>query len=311
MHKLRSRIRISFFFTLLLFCFSSCTSEPVETDLLLPVDFSNVPENMVLTGFHTDKIQIKIRTSPKLIEFINTENFKYTVDLYTDLEYDPAGASNSIEPGEYLIPVEEKRIPMDSSITILSVNPSYLSVQLEKKISKVINITVPYIGKPANGYIALDAATNPTTVELTGAFPLIQSIKELRTKPVDITNANETFKKEVPLDLDDPSIITSTNPVIVVTVPVQQKLISREIKDIPVKIMNAGSLVKMEPEKISIQVKGHFELLNNNDIMAQIYSFIDLKGLEKGIYARHVRINIPVGLIMTNADPQVFTVKIE
>ena len=45
--------------------------------------------------------------------------------------------------------------------------------------------------------------------------------------------------------------------------------------------------------------------------MDQIYSFIDMKDLTPGVYARHAYINIPVDLIMTNADPQVFTVKIE
>jgi hypothetical protein len=38
---------------------------------------------------------------------------------------------------------------------------------------------------------------------------------------------------------------------------------------------------------------------------------MDLEGLQPGVYARHAYIHIPVDLIMTNASPQVFTVKIE
>ncbi len=107
MHKLKLFLILVFLF-LFLFCFSGCSPEHVETDLLLPVDFSNVPENMVLTAFHTDKIEIKIQAAPKLMVLINKENIRYPVDLYTDLEFDPAGASDSIEPGAYLIPVEKK-----------------------------------------------------------------------------------------------------------------------------------------------------------------------------------------------------------
>ncbi|NOX34634.1 MAG: YbbR-like domain-containing protein [Deltaproteobacteria bacterium] len=297
--------------TLVLFYFPGCTTEPVETDLLLPVDFSNVPANMVLTDFHTDKIEIKIQADPKLMEFINKENFRYPVDLYTDLEFDPAGASDSIEPGTYLIPVEEKRIPMDPAIKILSINPSYLRVRLEKKIKKIFKITVPYIGKPAKGYIALEAATKPARVELTGAFPMIQSIRELKTKPIDLTNVNETFKKKIPLDLEKPSIISSSNRIIIVTVPVRQQLVSKKVENIPIQVWNTSSRVNIEPSKISIMVKGPFETLSNKKIMDRIYSFIDMKGLLPGVYARHAYINIPVGLMMTDADPQVFTVKIE
>ena len=185
-------------FIFVVFHFPGCTAEPVETDLLIPVNFSNVPENLVLTNFHTDKLEIRILAHPRLIELINKKDIHYPVDLYTDLEFDPAGDSDSIEPGSYLFPVEEKRIPMDRGITILTITPPYLSVQLEKKIKKTFKITVPYIGKPAKGHIALDAATEPAVVELIGASTLIQSIKELKTKPIDITNVSESFKKEIP-----------------------------------------------------------------------------------------------------------------
>jgi len=291
--------------------FSGCTTEPVETDLLLPVDFSNVPENMVLTSFHTDKIEIRIQAHPNLIELINKENIHYTVDLYTDLEFDPAGDSDSIEPGSYLFPVEEKRIPVDRGIKILSIKPSYLSVQLEKKIRKTFKITVPYIGAPAKGHIALDAATEPASVELIGAASLIQSIKELKTKPIDITNANESFKKKIPLDLENPSIISSSDPIIIVSVPIQQQRISKTIENIPIQVWNSTLKVNIEPSKINIRIKGPFETLSNKEITDQIYSFIDLKGLGPGVYARHAYINIPWDLIMTDAEPQVFTIKIE
>ena len=312
MHKLKPYCNtLVLLLILILFCFPGCTIEPVETDLLLLVDFSNVPENMVLTSFHTDKIEIRIQADPKLIEFINKENIRYPVDLYTDLEFDPAGASDSIEPGAYLIPVEEKRIPMNPAIKILSISPSYLTVHLEKKIKKTFKITVPYTGKPAKGYIVLEAATEPASVELIGAAPLIHSIKELKTKLLDLTNANETFKKKIPLDLDDPSIISSSDHIIIVTVQVQQKQISKTIENIPIQAWNCTSMVKIEPSRITIRIKGPFETLNNKEITNQIYSFIDLKGLTPGVYARHAYINIPVDLMMTDASPQVFTIKIE
>jgi len=310
MHKLKLYCK-TLILLLILFCFSGCTTEPVETDLLLPVDFSNVPDNMVLTYFYTDKIEIRILAHPKFMELINKKNIRYPVDLYTDLALDPAGASDSIEPGSYLIPVEKKRIPMDRAIKILSINPSYLSVQLEKKAKKTFKVSVPYTGNPAKGYIALEAATQPASVELTGAASLINSISELKTKPIDLTNANENFKKEIPLDLDDPSIISSSTHIIIATVKIQQQLVSKTIENIPIQVWNSTSIANIEPSEITIQVKGPFETLSNKKIMGQIYSFIDLKGLKPGVYARHAYINIPVDLVMTNADPQVFTIKIE
>jgi len=146
---------------------------------------------------------------------------------------------------------------------------------------------------------------------LTGAAPLIHSIKELKTKPIDLTNANENFKKEIPLDIDDPSIISSSARIIVAAIPIQQQLVSKTIENIPIQIWNSTYTANIEPSEITIQIKGPFETLSNKEIVGRIYSFIDLKGLKPGVYARHAYINIPVDLMMTNADPQVFTIKIE
>lgn len=311
MHKSWRNTFLLVFATVIIFCFPGCATEPVETNLLIPVDYSNIPSNMILTDFHTDRIEIKIRAHPRLIELINKKNTRYTVDLYTDLEFDPAGDSDSIETGTYLIPVEKKRIPMNPAIRILDINPSYLNVQLEKTEKKVFRVTVPYIGNPPTGYIALEAAANPATVELSGTLDQINAIRQLKTKPIDLSNAKEDFKKEIPLDLNNPKLISASTPIIVVSVPIQQQLVTKHITQIPIKLINCPYKTSLEPSDISITIKGPFETLGNRLILDQIHSFIDLKGLLPGIYVRHAHINIPVDLIMTNASPQVFTITIE
>ena len=291
--------------------FFNCTIEPVESDLLLPVDFSNVPEDMVLTDFQTDKIEIRIKGNPRHIEMLNKETILYPADLYTDLEFDPAGDSDSIETGTYLLPVDKTRIPMNPAITILDISPSYLSVRLEKKVTKTFAINAPYIGEPAAGYLALTPACEPSSIELTGAQSLINAIDQLRTKPVDLTGANESFKKKVPLDLENPQLFSSAQSIFIVSVPIQPKLGIKTIDNIPIQIKNNQARISIEPASLSIEIKGPLDILGNKAVIDQIYAFMDLKDLKPGIYARHAYINIPVDLAMTNAVPQVFTVNVE
>jgi len=300
----------SLIFLSCLFLVTGCNTTPVETDLLFPVDFSNIPENMVLTEFHTDKIEIRIRAAPRLMERLNKESIRYPVDLYTDLAFDPAGDFDSIEPGEYLIPVYKKRIPMNPAIKILTIKPSYLSVRLERKVRKTFQVRIPYTGTPAQGYTALEAAADPPAVELTGPASVIESISELKTKSIDLTNVNEGFKKKIPLDLEDPSIVFSPDQVVTVTVPVEQQLVSKTIENVPVLAWNTAFPVKIEPAGITISIKGPFEKLSKKEVLGRIYSYVDLKDMKPGIYVRHAYINMPVDLIMTDASPQVFTIKI-
>lgn len=290
---------------------SGCTPEKEETDLLLPVVFANVPRDMVLASFNTDKIEIRVQADPRLIQMINEEDIHYPADLYTDLEFDPAGASESIWPGSYVLPVDKNRIPVDPAIKILGITPSYLSVRLEKKTTRTFTVTVPYTGQPAQGHIFLDAACEPAHVTLTGPLSLIESIDVLRTKPIDLTNASETFKKKIPLDLEDHRLYSVSERIIIVTVPIQEKRVTREFKDIPIQVWNTDSTASIEPGSISVSIRGPFDSMGNKEITDQIFAFIDLKDLKPGVYARHVHVSVPVGMIMTGADPKVFTVKIQ
>jgi hypothetical protein len=297
-------------FTIIIF--TACTQDPRETNLLLPVDYANVPDDMVLTNFHTDKIEVRIKCRPKHIEDLSQKNLIYPADIYTDLAFDPAGGTDAIEPGRYLLPVDKTRIPLGRFASIVNITPSYLNIRLEKKVTRVFKVTVPSIGKPAKGYMALSPVCEPSTVALTGAKSLINRIKYLSTKPVDLTNADENFKKEVPLDLGQSELFTAAQSIFVVSVRVQPLTGTRTIEQIPIEIQNRpGEKVIIEPSTIAVELKGPQKNLNNTTLINKIYAFMDLDGLRPGVYARHAYIDIPVELVMTNASPRVFTVKIE
>lgn len=300
-----------FFLGLFFLLFTSCTLDPVETDLLLPVDFSNVPDDMVLTYYHTDKIEIRVKGDPRRIDLLREKNIIYAADLYTDLEFDPAGDSNSIETGTYLIPVDRTRIPLDPTISVLNISPSFLSVRLEKKVSRTFKVTAPYTGEPAKGHLALAPSLEPAEVTLTGAQSRINGLETLRTKPVDLAGAGETFKKEVPLDLEDPQTFSPSQPMFIVTVPIQPQLGEKTVENLPIRLINAKGGVSVKPDRISIVIKGPVDSLGSKAVLEKIYAFMDLSGLTSGVHARHACIDIPPDLVMTGASPQVFTVKIK
>ena len=129
---------------------------------------------------------------------------------------------------------------------------------------------------------------------------------------MDLTNANENFKKEIPLDLGQPELFTAAQSIFVVSVRVKPLTGTRTIEQIPIELQNRpGKKISIEPSSISIDLKGPQEKLNNTTLANNIHAFMDLEGLKPGVYARTAFIDIPVELVMTNASPRVFTVKIE
>ncbi len=282
----------------------------MESDLLLPVHFLSMPSNLVRIPPFTKNIEIHIKGPGRIINQSIHDNLSYNVDLYTALASDPAGDSSRIGPGLYSIPVIKSRIALIPGIKITSIKPSFIIIKLDKMTKKRFPVIIPYTGKPASGYIALPAEAHPCEIELTGAASIINAIKFVKTKPVDITGLKETFKKEVPVDINKNYEITSSPEIIIVSVPIKEKAIFMTFKDIPVQSKNNSMKIKITPPEMEIQVKGYANILTKQNIKKKFHIFIDLKGLGPGVYVRRAIINLPVGLILTDTRPEIFTVSI-
>ena len=292
------------------FFISGCQSQPEETTLLLPVEFSSTPTDLILTSPSADKLEVRVSGVREQIELIKTMNLKYSVDLYTDLASDPAGEKVFIDPRKYYILVFKKRIYAGSGVEILSIHPSYIIVNLERKIAKNFVVSVPYAGKPVPGYIALSAIIEPSSVTLTGPEAFIKSIDSLKTKPIDLSKAKESFKRKMPFDLKDKNTI-SDPPIVTVFVPVEKKQVVKTFKGLPVELRNAKKEDTINPPKITLTIKGGQDIVNRKDLIEKVKVSIDVKDLKPGVYVRRAIIDLPLELIMTDAEPDIFTIKIE
>ena len=300
------------FFCLWVFVFlSGCTADYEETALLLSVDISPMPEGLAKTPGYTDKIEICVKGPPGAVNRFASQHLSYPVDVYAELASDPAGSNYFIKPGQYTIPVLEKRIKLPPQCEITDINPGFIVLTLEEKITRRFKVTVPYMGRPASGYTVLPAEAEPSEVDITGARSQINALKEVSTKPVDVAEAEDGFKKVLPLDLDMTSGVESSADNIKVFVPVQKKIIIKTFDNILVKTVNGAGKISILPDKIKIKVKGHSNLLNTASIRNQLNIFIDLKDLDPGVYVRRAVIQLPVGLILEDAVPELFTVKIQ
>ena len=295
---------------MLLFLQAGCTPEPVETNLLVPVRFTSVPSQLIVTNPATEDIQIRIKGNSALVDRIESMNLEYYVDLFTELASDPAGFQSAIEPGTYTIPVIEKRIGLPRAARIMDITPSHILVKLERRAVKILPVKVPYTGKPASGHIVLPAGTDPETVRVEGAESALRGLESITSKPVELDRAENTFLKKVPLDLDE-TFITPSTRIVTATVEVKKKKVVRSFDNLAVGMKNAGYPCSIVPPEMSITVKGPYDLVHQTGLKARFDIFIDLGGLKPGVYNRRSIIELPAGLLLTHASPEIFTVKIE
>lgn len=289
---------------------AGCTPEPVETDLLVPVKFSAMPSGLAKTGLDTHSIEVRVKGSLRQIHRVEALNLTYLVDLYADLTTDPADVGAFISPSFYAIPVIKDRLAIPPGVVITQITPAFITVQLDRKETCSVPVEVVLAGQPALGYEVAQAQADPDVVSLTGPESVLKNIIVLQTKPVDITGADTDLKKTGVVALDDPAI-SMPDTLVTVTVSIRKKIITHTYPAVPVTIRNAPPGVEITPPDIEITLKGPENVFQNNSDLPGFQVYIDLKDLTTGVYVRPAVISVPVGLVLVEAKPENFTVKIK
>jgi len=270
-----------------------------ETDLLIPIDFGKAPAGLTVTGSPLKGIEVRIRGSESDIRSLSSHKLSYRVDL------------SHADIGIRTFPIDKNLITLPKDITIIKIDPSSLTVRIEKEITKELPVIISFAGKPGKGFIVTDAIAKPDSIIVRGPEDILSPLEKVSTKPIDLKGVSESFKKEIAVSLPGHINVIFPSGIMRAEVSISQKIISRQIKDIPVKGKNTPYRYLITPSVISIQIRGPMNTLAKVQNGKEIQVYVDLKGLKPGVYPRRAAITLPPRTTLVDAQPELFTVKIE
>ena len=110
-------------------------------------------------------------------------------------EVNVAGASQSYSSYEKLRAFDEEGEEITSNLTF---SQSYASINIIIYETKMIDVKVNEVGKPAQGYTVVEVDYEPKSIEIAGKEELLNSITELVIEE-DVTDAKGNIQKEINL----------------------------------------------------------------------------------------------------------------
>jgi YbbR domain-containing protein len=156
--------------------------------------------------------------------------------------------------GEHTISltVENIKMPRGSGIEIVKVNPSRVTLVLERTLSKEVPIVVPVRGDPSRGYEIYGRSSKPSTVVITGPRSHINPVTEISTETVSIADLKQPSRFFVGLNLKDKTLRTSISNPIQVDIEVGPRRKVATIEDVPVAIDDPAYATA--PKNVTVQV---------------------------------------------------------
>lgn len=146
-----------------------------EVGFLIPLEFRNIPKDMVIVGESVKEVEIRVLASKKAMAKFSPSQLSVPIDL----SIAKSGVNNII--------VSLKDIKTQKGIEIIKVNPSSILVHLEAIASKLIPVKVKTAGEPASGFKVKNISVEPDSVAVFGTPGQLKDIDEIYTASMDVT----------------------------------------------------------------------------------------------------------------------------
>jgi YbbR domain-containing protein len=191
------------------------------------------------------------------------------------------------------------------------VEPQTVNVVVPVKKTKKVAIKVETTGNVAYGGILKSVEAIPSTIEIAGDEKVLESINEIKTEVIDLTDISEDKTMEVKLVLDKVTTVSGKDSVNVKLAieKLEQKNISVDINFIN---LAEGLKFQSEYKKVSFVVSGAetvIKKLKAEDIKCTV----DLKDLlvEAEYPSLQVRVTAPENVTIQSYSPETVKVTIE
>ncbi len=270
--------------------------EAVVYATVVPV---NVPDGLTVTKPHSSGLEVCIRGPESILKSILHNNLLYELDM--------SGKSS----GYQYVNINPKGFYLPSEVKVVGIEPDYVIFNLERETHKTVPVSVSIKGNPASGYMVFGAVATPLSIKVRGPEKILEHIQKVFTKPIEVTGAKESFKKEITLALDEGVEIDSPTKIVTAEIFVEEKVETRKYENIPIEGRHTPYRYRISPSTITITVKGPVSLIKKLEPGRGMEVYVDLKDLKPGVYVRCAVISLPVKTTLLDVHPEVFGVTLE
>lgn len=174
-----------------------------EIALDVPLEFKDIPPGLELMNHSIKVVGVNIKGQEGIIRSIRPSDLRAFVDL------------SKAKKGEGIYTINKNNIKLPPGVTVTNITPSYVKVSLEESVTKTVQVRPIIIGTPGSGFHVKSISVFPENVAIEGARSKVTAVDTIKTEPMDVTGAKETFTRDLELDTSGTSIRTKTKDVVV------------------------------------------------------------------------------------------------
>lgn len=274
------------------------SGQQVERNVLVQLQFRNIPASLELTGDTPRTVDVRVRGAAGLISALEPYQVVATIDL-TDTR-----------PGFRVFPLTNEQISVPLGVEVKGVDPSTISLTLEKTATAKVPVKPTIDGEAAAGYVRGEVTWQPQSVNVVGPESRLKDLPAAMTERISIEGATSTVVETVSLGLTDPQVRLQQIQSARVTIKIVPAPTAR-FSNLPVSFRHvpAGRHAAAQPSTVSVTVRGPLVALKPSS-EPHLQPYVDLSGLRPGRYNLRVQVDPPDGLVITAVAPATVAIRL-
>ena len=261
-----------------------------------------VPEGMVLVNQPRKEVELTLSGRWTALERLSASN--NLPPLLVDLE--------DAVSGNQVLRLDEGMVQLPPALRVTSIDPSFISIELQPRKEKRVSISPRFIGELPQGYQLGRVKVVPSTTTINGPADLLVAIEEIDTEAIDLSSKRQDFAAQLRLQHSSPLVRDDLKELVQVSVAVESLQLDRTFEALPVVAVNTTLATTIQPETVSVTLRGPKEVLERLEADT-LLATLDLSVEDTrpdGLFQKQVQItNLPPDVELVTHYPTDFQVR--
>ena len=268
-----------------------------EADIFIPIESDATARSITVIVPRSTGLDVRVRGPAEAIAGLSQKPLIYQLGI--------AEARNGVQK----IGVDSSKIGLPAGVSIVHIHPRTITVRIERLIEKTLPVETVLTGTPASRFAVVNTLIHPESVRVRGPESVVSALTRIQMKPVDISGISKSLRQRVALDLPD-GIKPAKPEQFIVEISVKEKIVVKRIDNIVIQGHGGSKPYRISPPTIEVTIKGPARAINNLEADPDFDVYVDLEGLDTGVYVRRAVIMLPLNTTLVKATPEIFTVHI-
>ena len=263
-----------------------------EKDLKLPVRWENMPDFLEITNPVNDFVRVRVIGPRRILSSLDPSRFPVILDL------------SDAKEGLLNYQISDKMIHSLPGLRATVLLPDTIQFKFELVVKKQIPVKVRTVGALPEGYALEGVRCKPDVIEVVGAQSEVQSLQEVETAPVDLSNLRGDSLQKVKVVLNRPHVWPATDmDRVEVELAIGEARLQKVLTQVPVQVRNASGPVALRPDQVEVVLDGTARKVRAVGA-GKVDAWVTIPGEKARSYRLPVEVRVGVEGVTGRADPE-------